>query len=119
MEKISATADTGRTFCEKKIKELQKEKEVLEGQLSEMNRLAQLSEKGLSKALEDKNRTETLLEDSRKINEDLSRKMAAIESNKIAEIKDQNYHQLETDTEKLRSERDNLQRQIHDLKEQR
>lgn len=115
IEKKAITSSTGKTIGEEKIIELERGKAVLEGQLAEINKLKQLTEKGLSEAIEDKNRLEALLEESRKNNEDLSRKIAAIESDKTAENKSQNYNQIEADIKNLRSERDDLKKKINEL----
>ncbi len=78
-EKTAKTPDAKMPGNEDRIKKLETEVTDLEKQLSEAEKKRQLTEKGLSKALDDKNALEAQLDELKRVRDDLARKAATFE----------------------------------------
>ncbi len=98
-----------------RIKELEAEKITFEERLAEMNKLRMLTEKGLSKAIEDNNHLATLLQEAKKNNDDLLGKLSALENEKTSAVPGKEQKQHEADLNNLISERDKLIKKIDEL----
>ncbi|MBI5074071.1 MAG: hypothetical protein HZB62_02705 [Nitrospirae bacterium] len=78
-EKTAKISDAKIEGYENRIRKLEAEKADLEKQLSDAERKRQLTEKGLSKALDDKNALESQLDEVKKSRDDLVQKGAVLE----------------------------------------
>ncbi len=107
-EKAAKTSDAKIDGYEDRIRKLETEKLDLEKQLSDAEKKRQLTEKGLSKALDDKNILESQLEELKRIRADFVQRGAALEkgsaeSAKLIEEKKALESRLKTSEEKIRS----------------
>ncbi|MBI5632095.1 MAG: outer membrane protein assembly factor BamD [Nitrospirae bacterium] len=78
-DKTSTIANAQIADLESRTRILELEKTDLEKQLADVERRRQLTEKGLSKALDDKNALETQLDEARKTRDELIKKEASLE----------------------------------------
>ena len=77
--KPARAADQGIAAYEARIRKLESERAELDKQLSAAEKKSELTEKGLAKALEDRNTLELKLEELRRGNEELNNRLAPLE----------------------------------------
>jgi len=78
-EKTTKTSDAKKPDNEDRIRRLETEKIDLDKQLADAEKNRQLTEKGLSKALDDKNALESQIDELRRNRDELARKTTALE----------------------------------------
>ena len=116
-EKKTVAGEAEDPKRDEKLKELEREKVSLAMQLEELTKQKLLTEKGLTKAIEDNNHLEILLEETKQINKDLSTQLSSVQHTTQVESEIRKRKKIESEIATLLTERESLQAKLKNIED--